>query len=249
MLDHADDWRFHRLQIEEAMQNIGDPRKLSLDEFIGKSQDYTARLFQIALERARRNKAIGAGGIFHFFAIDIWPSVTMAAVDFYRVPMKVHSTVARSFQPLLASVEYDRDTWKAGETMQCPVWLINDRWTAFQSLELRWRIEGDGPGASGRMAGLRAEADSARQAGTIEWKTAAALEALDGDLGQRAETLGKPDGIQRPVTPGRQSRPCNQTFTKRAGYDRDIPSCPKRHPSHPIIARIFFAISTCVWPH
>jgi beta-mannosidase len=191
MLDHADDWRFHRLQIEEAMQNIGDPRKLSLDEFIGKSQDYTARLFQIALERARRNKAIGAGGIFHFFAIDIWPSVTMAAVDFYRVPMKVHSTVARSFQPLLASVEYDRDTWKAGETMQCPVWLINDRWTAFQSLELRWRIEGDGPGASGRMAGLRAEADSARQAGTIEWKTAAGRWKLWTEIWDNGQKLSE----------------------------------------------------------
>lgn len=183
MLDYAGDWRFHRLQIEEAITNIGDPRKMSLDEFIRRSQDYTSRLFQIALERARRNKAQGAGGIFHFFAIDIWPSVTMAAVDFYRVPMKVHETVRRSFEPVLASAEYGQDRWKMGERLDCPLWLVNDLWRELDGVEVRWRIEGAKVAAAGQVKGLRAEADSARAVGRVEWT------AEQGDWRLRMEVL------------------------------------------------------------
>jgi hypothetical protein len=42
----------------------------------------------------------------------------MAAVDFYRVPGKVHAQVARSFEPVLASLEFDRDEWKPGEAVK-----------------------------------------------------------------------------------------------------------------------------------
>jgi beta-mannosidase len=191
MLEHADDWRFHRLQIEEAIQNIGDPRKMTVDEFIRRSQDYTARLFQVALERARRNKAQGAGGIFHFFAIDIWPSVTMAAVDFYRVPMKVHDTVRRSFAPVLASVEYSRDEWKAGERLECPVWLINDLWKELAGVEVRWRIEGARVAANGRWNGLRAEADSARAVGTVAWPAEAGDWVLRTEVAQGGKVLSE----------------------------------------------------------
>jgi hypothetical protein len=65
-----------------------------------------------------RRRKYDAGGIFHFHAIDIWPSVTMACIDFYRVPHKVYYTVQRSFQPVLASLEYDRDRWQPGEEVR-----------------------------------------------------------------------------------------------------------------------------------
>ena len=76
---HERDWVFHKLQIPEAMRAWGDPGNLTLKEYIPRTQAYVARLFQIALERARRQKP-RTGGILHFHAIDIWPSVTMAAM-------------------------------------------------------------------------------------------------------------------------------------------------------------------------
>jgi hypothetical protein len=171
MLDFADDWRFHRLQIEEAIQNIGDPRKMSLDEFIARSQDYTARLFQVALERARRNKSSGAAGIFHFFAIDIWPSVTMAAVDFYRQPMKVAETVRRSFQPVLASLEYTQDTWKQGDLVDCPLWVIHDGWQDLGPATLRWRIVDEaGNEQTNAIVQTNLKADTAEQVGVVKWR-------------------------------------------------------------------------------
>ncbi len=171
--DHADDWFFRRLQIPEAMKAWGEPGDLSLKDYIPQTQAYVSRLFQIALERSRRLKYNPAGGICHFHAIDIWPSVTMAAIDFDRVPTKVFYTVQRSFAPVCASLEYDRDEWKSGERFRCGVWGINDKWEPVPNASVHWRIL-DSQGAqkaAGEWPATMAE-DSVRQLGTVEWSAA-----------------------------------------------------------------------------
>ncbi|MBI1790342.1 MAG: hypothetical protein HYR60_22650, partial [Acidobacteria bacterium] len=168
--EHAADWVFHKLQIPEAMRAWGPPGGMSLREYIPRTQNYVARLFQIALERMRRRK-YEAGGILHFHAIDIWPSVTMAAVDFYRVPTKVFDTVRRSFAPVLASIEYDRDAWKPGEEVRCWIWAINDEWREIPGASVEWRIVSQ---AGARQTGGRFDAamaaDSARKLGEVAWR-------------------------------------------------------------------------------
>lgn len=141
-----------------------------MEEFIPRTQAYVARLFQLAIERMRRRKADGAGGILHFHAIDIWPSVTMAAIDFERRPTKVYDTVRRSFAPVAALFEYDRDRWQAGATFRCALWAVNDLWKAFPQLELRWKILGreGAPLAEGAFPVSLPE-DSVQRAGVVEW--------------------------------------------------------------------------------
>jgi beta-mannosidase len=171
---HEAEWTWRRLQIPEAMRAWGEPGAMSLQEYIPKTQAYVSRLFQLALERMRRRKPDGAGGVLHFHAIDIWPSITMAAIDFNRVPTKVFDTVRRSFAPVAASFEYDRDRWGPGETFRCGLWAINDGWEPVAGARLRWRI--DGPSGSGLAAGewpAPMEPDSARKIGDVEWKTGA----------------------------------------------------------------------------
>jgi len=168
--DHAQDWFFRRLQIPEAMRAWGDPGELSLKEYIPRTQAYVSRLFQIALERSRRLKYHPAGGICHFHAIDIWPSVTMAAIDFDRRPTQVFYTVQRSFAPVCASLEYDRDRWKPGEVFKCNVWAINDRWEAVPNAQIRWSIHT--PGGAETCSGhwpVSMPADSVQTVGTVEW--------------------------------------------------------------------------------
>ena len=159
---YEEDWRFHKLQIEEAFTNWGDPKDMTLEEYIPQTQAYGSRLFQLAIERTRRRKAEGAGGIFHFFAIDIWPSVTMAAIDFYRVPTKVVDTVRRSFEPVLATIEYSRDTFKEGEEVVFPLWAVNDLQQPVSG-QIEW------PGGSQKVM---LPADSAHRVGEIKWKAA-----------------------------------------------------------------------------
>lgn len=138
--DHAADWVFHKLQIFEAMRAWGSPEGKTLPEYIPQTQDYVARLFQLAIERMRRLKYDPAGGILHFHAIDLWPSVTMAALDYYRQPTKSYYTVQRSFQMVLPSFAYDRDTWKIGEQISTELWLINDRWAEVAQARVSWRV-------------------------------------------------------------------------------------------------------------
>jgi beta-mannosidase len=165
--DHEEEWVFHKLQIPEAMRAWGDPSGKSLQEYIPITQNYVARLFQIALERARRLK-YETGGILHFHAIDIWPSVTMAAIDFYRVPTKAFYTVQRSFAPVAANFEYDRDRWHAGEEFRCGLWVINDDWREILDAEVRWRVvDSTGrPAFEGKFPAAMA-ADSARKLGDV----------------------------------------------------------------------------------
>jgi len=149
------------------MRAWGDPTGKSLQEYIPITQNYAARLFQIALERARRLK-YETGGILHFHAIDIWPSVTMAAIDFYRVPTKVFYTVQRSFAPVAANFEYDRDSWRTGEEFRCGLWVINDEWREIPEAEVRWRVV-DPAGRTAFQGAFPAAmaADSARKLGDV----------------------------------------------------------------------------------
>lgn len=172
--EHAEDWQWRRLQIKEAFRAWGDPAGMTMEQYVPKTQAYVARLFQIALERQRRRKSEGAGGILHFHAIDIWPSVTMAAIDFERRPTKVYDTVRRSFAPVAALFEYDRDKWKAGETFRCGLWGVNDSWEEVSGAELRWKIVGPGGAAvlNGWMP-VKLGADVSVKAGAVEWAAGA----------------------------------------------------------------------------
>ncbi len=157
---HEEEWIFYKLQIAEAMRAWGKPGNMTLQEYIPQTQDYVARLFQLALERMRRLKYKPAGGILHFHAVDIWPSVTMAALDFYRQPTKAYHTVTRAFQMVLPSFAYDRGIWKSGEEVKAELWLINDHWFPLPGLKVSWRLvneKGDlvqdgGPGESIELA-------------------------------------------------------------------------------------------------
>lgn len=171
--EHEDEWVFRKLQIFEAMRAWGEPGNKTLKEYIPQTQDYVARLFQLAIERMRRIKYQPAGGILHFHAIDLWPSVTMAAIDFYRQPTKAFYTVQRSFQMVIPSIEYDRDTFKPGETITLPLWGINDRDVAIANTNFSWRLE-DGKAKrikSGRIEGpVTLEVDSSKRIGEITFK-------------------------------------------------------------------------------
>jgi beta-mannosidase len=170
---HADDWFFRRLQIPEALRAWGDPGDQSLKDYIPRTQAYVSRLFQIALERSRRLKYKPAGGICHFHALDIWPSVTMAAIDFDRLPTQVFYTVRRSFAPVCASLEYDRDTWKTGERFHCGIWAINDDWEPVPNASIHWRII-DSIGQQNAAGDLPVSMapDSATPLGSAEWAAA-----------------------------------------------------------------------------
>jgi beta-mannosidase len=183
---HQEEWIFRKLQIFEAMRAWGKPDGKTLQEYIPQTQSYVARLHQLAIERMRRRK-YEAGGILHFHAIDFWPSVTMAAMDYFRRPTKSFYAVQRSFQMVLPSLEYDRDVWKVGEDFQCGLWIINDHWFEIPAASIKWRIvdlQGK-PYASGLVM-LDIAEDSSKKLQDLKWKPETA-----GKYELRAEVFDK----------------------------------------------------------
>ena len=115
----------------------------------------------------------------------------MAAIDIDREPTKVFDTVRRSFAPVLASVEYDRDRWKPGETMRCGIWAINDAWDEVPDATVRWRIVD----AAGKQRGsgewkTAMGPDSAQKLGDAEWKA-----EEPGAYSLHAEVRGRADEL------------------------------------------------------
>jgi beta-mannosidase len=192
---HKEEWIFRKLQITEAMRAWGHPEGKSLREYIPQTQAYVARLHQLAIERMRRRK-YEAGGILHFHAIDFWPSVTMAALDYFRKPTKSYGTVQRSFQMVLASLEYDRDTWKIGEEFQCGLWVINDHWYSIPGAAVRWKITAtNGTSLADGQKSLDIAEDSSVKLGEIKWrpvnvgKYELRAQVIDGKGSQLSENL------------------------------------------------------------
>lgn len=172
--DHKDEWIFRKLQIPEAMRAWGSPEGKTLKEYIPQTQSYVARLHQLAIERMRRRK-YDAGGILHFHAIDFWPSVTMAALDYFRKPTKSYYTVQRGFQMVLASLEFDRDTWRVGEDFHCGLWIINDHWYAIPGARIKWQIVDAGEKAiTGGEVKVEIAEDSSVKLDELRWKPAKA---------------------------------------------------------------------------
>jgi beta-mannosidase len=170
--DHKEEWIFRKLQITEAMRAWGPPDGKTLKEYIPQTQAYVARLHQLAIERMRRRK-YEAGGILHFHAIDFWPSVTMAALDYYRKPTKSFYTVQRSFQMVLASLEYDRDVWRLGENVLCGLWIINDHWYAIPDARIKWTIvDSTGAAATSGERRVNIADDSSVKLEDLRWKAA-----------------------------------------------------------------------------
>jgi len=167
--EHLEEWRFRRFQQEPAFRSWGDPEGWSLQDYIAHSQEYQARYTQVCLEAARRRK-YQAGGILHFFAIDIWPSVTKSAIDFYRVPKKSYFVVCRSFSPVLASIDFDRYEWQQGQPVACGLWVVNDLWENFPQARLTWRILDDqGKVLLQKELVVDVPADSAQEVARVEW--------------------------------------------------------------------------------
>jgi len=120
----------------------------------------------------------------------------MAALDYFRKPTKSYYTVQRSFQMVLASVEYDRDVWRVGEDFRCGLWVINDHWYAIDGARIRWRIveSSGGVATSGEILANIAE-DSSVKLEDLRWKPAHAgkyelrAEVVDRDAKRLSENL------------------------------------------------------------
>jgi hypothetical protein len=110
----------------------------------------------------------------------------MAAVDYFRRPTKSYTTVQRSFQMVLASLEYDRDTLRVRDDVNWPLWVINDHWYAIAGARVRWQvIDPRGAAVSGGDTFSNLAADSSSKLTDVHW-----LPVVEGKYEIHTEVVG-----------------------------------------------------------
>ncbi|VGO22015.1 glycoside hydrolase family 2 protein [Pontiella sulfatireligans] len=165
-------WGYHWADIDILktlnVEVFGDERMGSLEEFVEATQTAQGMIFQYSLEVYRRRKpSLSAVAFCHFMTH--MPDIKWGIIDYYGNKKLSFDYVKRAYQPVLASVEYERRRWKAGEELNCNAWIVNDLHTAFEGAELAWEIRSKGAVAASGKTTVDVEADSGRSVLPIQW--------------------------------------------------------------------------------
>jgi len=134
-------WKYHDMQPDIMRKKIGDYKAFkNLDEFIELSQKYQYDLNKYITEYFRRNKYKPTSGIYQFMFKEAWPSVTWAVADHNTKKKMAYQGLKESMAPTMVSIDWDKTTYKPGETFKAPLWVVNDLYDKVESSRLKWKI-------------------------------------------------------------------------------------------------------------
>lgn len=134
------DWEYHDFQLGETFSVAKVERGSNIAEFIANSQQYQARLTQLAAESYRRQRYAPVAAAFQFMFAENWPSINWGILDYKRHPKPGYAALARAFQPVLPSIEWAGRPWPAGTSLALRLWAINDRWQDYPGARLHYQI-------------------------------------------------------------------------------------------------------------
>ncbi|NEQ49578.1 MAG: glycoside hydrolase family 2 [Leptolyngbya sp. SIO3F4] len=133
-------WEYHNFQQHETFNLAKVVMGKTPNEFINNTQQYQALVNQFAAEAYRRQKYQPVSGIFQFMFTENWPSINWGIIDYWRTPKPAFDSLRRAYQPLLPSIEWTQQSWQPGETVDLPVWLINDLWQDFPHTQVTFSL-------------------------------------------------------------------------------------------------------------
>ena len=140
-----------------------------LDEFIQASQQAQAYGLQIAVEHYRRAKARGGGGVLIWQLNEPWPAISWALIDFYRQPKAAYAIVKRLMNPVLVSLEYPLQRYRAGDELAVGIWVVNDWHQELRGCHLEVILWAGGKAATRYSLDTDITADSATELGRETW--------------------------------------------------------------------------------
>ncbi|MEX0322605.1 MAG: glycoside hydrolase family 2 protein [Puniceicoccaceae bacterium] len=139
-------WGHHWADLDRLrMQNwdtFGSEMTGSLQEFVDATQDSQGTIFQLSVEHFRRGKPRVSGiALCHF--ITYWPDMKWGIVDNYQQPKRSYEFVKRAYQPVLASLQFDKRRWKKDETFEGELWIVNDLYDSYEDCTIDVQITND----------------------------------------------------------------------------------------------------------
>ena len=73
--------------------------------------------------------------------VENWPSMNWGIVDYLRNPKPGYDALKTAFQPLLPSIESEKETWNEGETVSLKMWVINDLLKVVKGAGLKYYLK------------------------------------------------------------------------------------------------------------
>jgi beta-mannosidase len=134
------EWLFHNFQRKETLEIAKIPQGKTLDEFIANTQQYQARLNQLAAESYRRQAYRPVGALFQFMLVEDWPSMNWGVVDFWRKPKPGYYALQRAYQPILPSLAWGKVDYKAGEPVSVGLWALNDSTVSYPQAQYQVKL-------------------------------------------------------------------------------------------------------------
>ncbi|MEM9216330.1 MAG: glycoside hydrolase family 2 TIM barrel-domain containing protein [Cyanobacteria bacterium P01_F01_bin.150] len=156
-------WDYHNFQRRETFDIAQVDMGANPQEFVDNSQAYQAKLTQFAAEAYRRQRFQPVSAIFQFMFVEDWPSMNWGIVDYWRQPKPGYKALKTAYQPLLPSIEWDRDVYPAGKDIQLKRWLVNDQWKQVPNVTVITELTHNWHGLKKNQQTIDIEADSVVQ--------------------------------------------------------------------------------------
>lgn len=141
--------------------------KANRELYVRESQAYQAEVLKHATELFRRRKYRPTGGTFAFMLNDPAPAVSWSVLDWREREKAGYDAVRRAMSPVLVCACYPAASYRAGERLDLPVFVVNDLPRPLGSVRWGWSLELDKAEVAHGEAETEVPADEVVRAGLV----------------------------------------------------------------------------------
>lgn len=149
-----------RYRLQRSRMELYTPYRGDRNAYIRESQDYQAELLKHATELFRQRKYRPTGGTFAFMLNDPAPAISWSVIDWRRRPKSGYEALKQAMSPLLFCAGYPEEAYRAGETLDLPLFVVNDLARDLGGLDWRWALTLDGEEVAREEGTVAVPADS-----------------------------------------------------------------------------------------
>jgi beta-mannosidase len=143
----------------------------TVEEFIDITQKWQSYVNKYTIEAFRLNKYASCNGMTNFHFVDMYPAITTALVDYYRVPKDAYYAVQQAYRPIHVMMKWPADRYEAGWLLARPIYVVNDYHRTYPDCTVSWSLtDPDGTVLRTHQTKISVPDDSLVQAGAVEWQ-------------------------------------------------------------------------------
>ncbi len=133
----------HSLQLELINHWTPRDRFQNLGDYIQATQDYQSEINRFYIDRIRALKYEPNGGVMPFMFVDPNPAIQWSVVDYWRRPKSSYYKTADALRPVYAFTLLPKDEYRRGESLDAPLYIVNDTQKSFPEAVIEVRVGDD----------------------------------------------------------------------------------------------------------